>query len=123
MNVWNNICVISLNSCTVNTKPRGFPVMISLLCPKNKKILGKVKLLKKEFLKSLKSMQNNNSAGNDGLSKKFYETFWNDIKNSFSSAVKKVYETKLSSSQIQAVIKLIEETSRDKRFIKLEIQN
>ena len=31
----------------------------------------------------LKSMENNKSPGNDGLSKEFYEYFWNEIKNPF----------------------------------------
>ena len=33
-----------------------------------------------ELLKALKLMQNNKSQGNDGLKKKFYETFWNKKK-------------------------------------------
>ena len=36
-----------------------------------------------EVFKSLKSMENNKSPGNDGLSKEFYECFWNEIKNPF----------------------------------------
>ena len=31
----------------------------------------------------IKSMENNKSPGNDGLSKEFYEYFWNEIKNPF----------------------------------------
>ena len=46
--------------------------------------------------------------GNDGLTKEFYETFWDDIKRhltlSFQQAFKK---GELSTSQKQAVIKLI----------------
>ena len=30
-----------------------------------------------ELLISLKSMQNNKTPGNDGLTKEFYEAFWN----------------------------------------------
>ena len=64
-------------------------------------------------------MQNNKSLGNDGISKEFYETFWNDLKNAFLPAIQKAYHTKkLSYSQYQAVIKLIEKKGRDKRFIK-----
>ena len=40
-----------------------------------------------ELLKALKSMQNNKSPGNDGLTKEFYETFWNEIKNPFMNSV------------------------------------
>ena len=40
---------------------------------------------------SLKSMQNDKSPGNDGLTKEFYETFWNELKEIF---VDSVLETK-----------------------------
>ena len=33
-------------------------------------------------------MPNNKSPGNDGLSKEFYETFWEDIKDVFSNSLK-----------------------------------
>ena len=38
-------------------------------------------ITEKELLKALKSMENDKSPGNDGLSKEFYETFWTDIKH------------------------------------------
>ena len=34
----------------------------------------------KEIYDALKSMENNKTPGNDGLSKEFYEVFWNDVK-------------------------------------------
>ena len=36
-----------------------------------------------EVFKSLKSMENNKSPENDGLSKEFSECFWDEIKNLF----------------------------------------
>ena len=76
-------------------------------------------ITEEEILKALKSMKNNKSPGNDGMSKEFYQTFWNDLKNVFLPAIKKAYHTKkLSYSQYQAVIRLIEKKGRDKRFIK-----
>ena len=36
---------------------------------------------KLELLKALKSTQNNKSPENDGLTKEFYETFWNESKS------------------------------------------
>ena len=64
-------------------------------------------------------MQNNKSPGNDGLTKEFYETFWNEIKNSFMNSIMEARERKkLSASQRQAVNKLIEKKERDKRFTK-----
>ena len=69
-----------------------------------------------EFLKSLKSMKNDKSPGNDGLTKEFYETFWKEIKTLFSNSIRKSFLTEeLSTSQRQAVIKLID---KDKRLIK-----
>ena len=59
-------------------------------------------------------MQNNRSPGNDGLTKEFYETFWNEIKNPFMTSIMEVIEKKkLSTSQRKAVIKLIEKKERD----------
>ena len=37
-------------------------------------------LTEKDLYKSLRSMQNDKSPGNDGLTKEFYETFWDDLK-------------------------------------------
>ena len=54
-------------------------------------------------------MQNNKSPGNEGLTKEFYETFWNEIKHPFMNSIMKARETKkLSIPQRQSVIKLIE---------------
>ena len=64
-----------------------------------------------ELLKALKSMQKrkNESPGNDGLTKEFYETFWNKIKHPFMNSIMEGREKKkLSTSKRQAVIKLIE---------------
>ena len=34
-----------------------------------------------ELLKALKSMSNDKCPGNDGITKEFFEFFWDDIKN------------------------------------------
>ena len=45
-------------------------------------------------------MQNNNSPGNDGLTKEFYETFCNEIKSPFMNSIMRAGEKKkLSTSQ------------------------
>ena len=63
-------------------------------------------------------MQNNKSPGNDGLRKKFYETFWNEIKHPFMNSIMEAREkNELSTSQCQAVIKLIEKKERDKKSV------
>ena len=67
----------------------------------------------------MKSIENDKSPGNDGLTKEFYVTFWDDIKATFISSLKQAKERKeLSISQRQATIKLIEKKDRDKRYIK-----
>ena len=70
-----------------------------------------------ELLKTLKSMQNNKSPGNDRLTKEFHETFWNEIKNPFMNSITEARE-KRNQRQSQAVIKLIQKKERDKHFIK-----
>ena len=67
----------------------------------------------------MKSMTNDRSLANDGLTKEFYVTYWDDVKATFISSLKQANERKeLSISQRQAIIKLIEKKDRDKRYIK-----
>ena len=47
-------------------------------------------LTEKDLYKSLRSMQNDKSPGNDGLTKEFYETFWDDLKEIFVNSVEKL---------------------------------
>ena len=75
-------------------------------------------MTEKELLIALKSMENNKSPGNDGLTKEFYITFWNEVKVPLLLAKEKAYLVKqLSASQKQAVIKAIEKKGREKRYI------
>ena len=63
-------------------------------------------------------MQNDKSPGNDRLTKEFYETFWNNLKEIFVNYVSETKEKRhLSTSQSQAIITLIERKGRDNRFI------
>ena len=53
-------------------------------------------------------MQNDKSRGNDGLTKEFYETFWDELKEIFVNSVRQAKEVgHLSTSQRHAIIKLI----------------
>ena len=64
-------------------------------------------------------MPNNKSPGNDGITKEFYEAFWDDLKTPLLLSVNKAFKVgELSTSQKQAVIKLIEKKDKDKRLIK-----
>ena len=58
------------------------------------------------------------SPGNDGLSIEFYKAFWDDLKPVlFDSYKYSRVVGELSSSQRQAIMKLIEKKDKDKRFI------
>ena len=55
----------------------------------------------------------------DGLTKEFYEHFWDDLKFYFINSLKQSkIEGNISISQRQANIKLIVKKDRDKRFVK-----
>ena len=79
--------------------------------PDYKSKLCEVDLTEKDLCDSLKSTQNDKSPGDDGLTKEFYEIFWNKLKEIF---VDSVLETKekghLSISQRHAIIELIEKS-------------
>ena len=67
----------------------------------------------------MKGILNNKSPGNEGLTKEFNETFWDELKDSFINSIKLAYQKKaLSASQRQAVIKLIEKKDHDKKLLK-----
>ena len=62
-----------------------------------------------ELLECLKSFKNNKSPGNDGLTKEFYLTFWNELcKPLIDSYQYSFSEGCLSTSQRQAIITLLE---------------
>ena len=65
-----------------------------------------------------KSFSNNKSPENDGLTKEFYEIFWEELKQPFMNSLNqaKVSE-KLVTSQRQAEIKLLEKKDKNKRLI------
>ena len=63
------------------------------------------------------SFGNNKSSGNDGLTKDFYQTFWQDVKIFFNSLQEYKQLKYLCTSQRQAIIKLLEKPNKDKRYI------
>ena len=78
-----------------------------------------IELTEKHLHDSMKTMENDKSPGNDGLTKEIYVTFWGDIKATFICSLKKTNKlNELYISQRQAMIKLTEKKDRDKRYIK-----
>ena len=58
------------------------------------------------------SFNNNKSPGNDGLTKEFYQTFWQDVKDIFFNSLQESKRLKcLCTSQHQAIIKLKNQTN------------
>ena len=51
-------------------------------------ILRDIELTEKDIYYSMKSIENDKSPENDGLTKEFYITFWDDIKATFISSLK-----------------------------------
>ena len=76
-------------------------------------------ITEKDLITALKSMPYGKSPGHDGLTKEFYEHFWDDLKFYFINSLKQSkIDGNLSISQRQAIIKLIAKKDRDKRFVK-----
>ena len=64
-------------------------------------------------------MKNNKTPGNDGLSKEFYKTFWDELKTPLMESVNKTFHPNtLNISKRQAVIKLTEKKDQDKQYLK-----
>ena len=69
-----------------------------------------------ECLKALNSFKNNKYPGNDGLTAEFYKTFWPILGHLLVESLNTAYRLgKLSNSQRQALIRLIEKKDKDRR--------
>ena len=72
-----------------------------------------------EVFDALSNMQANKTPGNDGLTKEFYLAFFDTLCPNLLKCLNYAFEVgELSTSQRQAVITLIKEKSKDKRYIK-----
>ena len=69
-------------------------------------------------LSALKSMSDNKSPGNDGVSKEFYLCFFSDLGMELTECLNECYhQGELTVSQRQAVITLIAKQGKDVRNI------
>ena len=86
----------------------------------DQKVVCNIDLTSKELFDALKGIPNDKYPGNNGLTKEFNETFWDELKYSFINSIKLAYQKMaLSTSQHQAVIKLIEKKKDcDKTLLK-----
>ena len=74
---------------------------------------------KNVYRNALTSMNNDKSPRNEDITKEFYIKFWEVIKEPFFASIQQSFIVGgLSTSQKQAVIKLIDKKDRNKRFIK-----
>ena len=79
----------------------------------------KCAITESELLKALTFMDNDKSPGKDGITKEFYIKFWDVVKEPLCASIQQCFIVgELSTSQKQAIIKLVENKDRDKRFIK-----
>ena len=63
-------------------------------------------------------MENGKTLDNDGLSKDFYEVFWDDVKIPLLTSINDAFTKEgLNTSQKEVLIKLVEIKYRGKRFI------
>ena len=71
-----------------------------------------------ECLNVLDTLKNNKSPGNDGLTAEFYKKFWPLLGTLLVDSLNTAFvHGKLSNSQRQGIIRLIEKKDKDKRFV------
>ena len=77
-------------------------------------------LSESELYDALKNMPNNKSPGNDGLTKEFFLSIWDDIKDIYISSIRTAgIKKEFSVSQRQAIINLIEKKVKIKDLLKI----
>ena len=83
-------------------------------------LLCEDELSESELYDALKSMPNSKSPGNNGLTKEFFLSFWDDIKDIYISFIRTAgIKKEFSVSQRQAIIKLIENKVKIKDLLKI----
>ena len=85
----------------------------------SERVLCQGKLTERECWEALVSMGNNKSHGNDGFTEEFHVSFFNELHKYLIESLNSSFNSgKLSNSQRQAVITLIEKKGKDKRHLK-----
>ena len=92
-------------------------ISISFLSETEKQLCEE-ELKEKDIYESMVSFDNIKSPGNDGLTKEFYQTLWQDVKDIFFNSLQESKRLKyLCTPQRQAIVMLLEKPNRDKRFV------
>ena len=99
----------------INSLKINYLNKISLpILPNCQKQIRDAIITEKELYDTLKSMENDKTPVNNGLSKEFYELFWDDVKIPLLASINEAFiKEQLSTTQQQAVIKLVEKIDRD----------
>ena len=67
----------------------------------------------------MKGIPNNQSLGNDGLTKEFYETLWYELKDSFINSIKSAYRNKGSRHfSTSSSYQINQKNNREKTLLK-----
>ena len=94
---FNYLCKETLSFSTNNLETYLNTISFPKLTKEKSKTLDGG-ITEKELLIALQSMENNKSPGNDGLTKEFCITFWNEIKAPLLLPIEKAYLVKQLSS-------------------------
>ena len=77
-----------------------------------------ISISKDELICTLTNIPKNKSLRNDGLTKEFYKTFWDELKIQFIASFRKSFlKEEFNNHQKQVLIRLIEKKDKDKRLI------
>ena len=113
-NLYSNRCTTSSSEVSNMLSRMDLKVL-----NQNEKELCKSYLTEEELYNALMEMNEDTSPGNDGLTVEFYKYFWIDVKFTYiASVIEGKLKGVMSTSQRQAIIKLIEKKDKDKLKVK-----
>ena len=84
------------NFSKYNVKKQRFLISLSTKTLANEQYdLCKNKISETDLFDSMENLKNNKTPGNDGLTKEFYETFWDDFKTPLMESINQAFHTKI----------------------------
>ena len=85
--------LLKQNSSKSNVEKQEFPRYLGTKTLNQQSNLCGNEIRETDLFDSMKSMKNNETPGNDGLTKEFYETFWDELKTFLSESINRVFYT------------------------------